>query len=280
MSTDETPLLAVALTHDPRSPVILQPSGSPVSHLPTPQAMSLTPPAASRLQALARLRSTVLQRPYNPLGLRTGVAYLQKPLIGPTINSWYPLKMTDRMTRRILGLGNDWHNEDTQRVVDKWDDLHAKGKFAVKKGQSLCSSSVSGACAAARRALAATTRALKRPLPFPLTRSGQACQAARQEGWWKEVGGLGERLGQERGERELVGRSRCRLGFARGRGRRLVGAEWDGRGGWRADALAAAAARTAMYRSFPSPGPVCSRSLITRKWTAVLSRFCKSQVHY
>lgn len=180
------PLASSLRTPTPSRIALFLPSGLVL--LP-PTTMSFTPPTASRLQDLVRLKSTVLQRPYNPLNLRTGLTYLQRPLIGPTISSWYPLKMNDRMTRRILGLGNDWHNENTQRIIDKWDDLHAKGKFAVKKGTSL--SFLRGAWSGGARPKSderELTSAVRVPSLDRSLRPGKAGQVARQEGRWKEVG--------------------------------------------------------------------------------------------
>ncbi|CED84615.1 Ribosomal protein S27/S33, mitochondrial [Phaffia rhodozyma] len=96
--------------------------------------MSVRPPTLTRLADLARLKSTVLQTPYNPLNLRTGLHYLTQPLRGPETSSWYPIRMTDKMTRGILDLPKTWHNERHQL----WEQIKAaraaRGKLATRKG--------------------------------------------------------------------------------------------------------------------------------------------------
>lgn len=96
--------------------------------------MSIHPPALARLAELARLKSTVLQTPYNPLNLRTGLRYLTQPLKGPEVSSYYPVRMTDRMTRQILHLPKTWHNARHQLWEQIKEARVARGKIATKKG--------------------------------------------------------------------------------------------------------------------------------------------------
>jgi hypothetical protein len=98
--------------------------------------MSLTPPPAARLAALARLKSTVLQLPYNPLGLRTGLHYLTKPLRGPEVAAWYPVRLDDRVTKTVLKLPEEWKSERWTLWNEARERRLAKGKKPVKKGQS------------------------------------------------------------------------------------------------------------------------------------------------
>ena len=118
-------------THTAHTP-FLRPRQPPSA--PLPPAMSLNPCSAGRLQALARAKSTALLQPYNPLNLRTGIQYLQKPLIGAQVNSWYPAHMSDRIIRATLDLPGTWKNADTVRR----DEVNAirvgRGKGAPKKG--------------------------------------------------------------------------------------------------------------------------------------------------
>lgn len=133
-------LLTSIQPYDP--PLLLAASGSLPSRLrifqriPSSRPMSLTPPPAARLAALARLRSTVLQLPYNPLGLRTGLHYLTKPLRGPEVSAWYPLRLDDRVTRSVLNLPKEWKNERWSLWNEARERRLAKGKVPVKKGQS------------------------------------------------------------------------------------------------------------------------------------------------
>lgn len=96
--------------------------------------MSLTPPSAARLAALARLKSTVLQLPYNPLKLRTGLHYLTAPLRGPEVSAWYPVRLDDRVTREVLNLPKEWKNERWSLWKESTDRRLAKGKVPVRKG--------------------------------------------------------------------------------------------------------------------------------------------------
>ncbi|KAL7414517.1 hypothetical protein BDY24DRAFT_385477 [Mrakia frigida] len=96
--------------------------------------MSLNPCSISRLQALARSRSTALLQPYNPLNLRTGIQYLQRPLQGEKINSYYPVHMTDQMVRYTLNLPSDWVNDTTLAHRETVERKVARGKGAPKKG--------------------------------------------------------------------------------------------------------------------------------------------------
>lgn len=97
--------------------------------------MSLSPPPLHRLAALARLQSIVLQTPFNPLKLRTGLHYLTTPLRGPQVAAWYPSRLDDRVTRDVLNLEAGWKSERWTL----WDEARtrrlAKGKVPVKKGQ-------------------------------------------------------------------------------------------------------------------------------------------------
>lgn len=98
--------------------------------------MSLSPCSVSRLQALARARSTALLQPYNPLNLRTGMQYLQRPLVGEKVNSWYPAFMTDRMVQTTLDLPKTWENETKTIHREFVERKITRGKGAPKKGES------------------------------------------------------------------------------------------------------------------------------------------------
>ena len=97
--------------------------------------MSINPCSISRLQALARARSTALLQPYNPLNLRTGIQYLQRPLQGEKVNSYYPVHMTDQIVRYTLDLPKEWVNDVKIAHAEVLERKIARGKGAPKKGQ-------------------------------------------------------------------------------------------------------------------------------------------------
>jgi small subunit ribosomal protein S33 len=107
--------------------------------------MSINPTSVGRLADVVRLKSTVLQRPYNPLNLRTGIRYLTDPLIGPAVNSWYPVQMHMRMFRPALQ-DDTLNAPDVERWQQRLEWRRAKGKLAPKKGKFTLFRSLSFPC--------------------------------------------------------------------------------------------------------------------------------------